>query len=179
MNTAIPKNLFLLAGLSMILSSCLNDDDFYERQQQVYEQNIQEIEAYIQSEGLDMKKAYPYGEGEDPVYYYKIYERGADTITQQRALVTMKYKGSLLNGEVFNKSDSTVINLAHRYTRPPGLVMGLPLIGVGGKIKLILPAYLGYGEERITINDTMATIPPNSVLIYDAEVLKIADTPPF
>jgi peptidylprolyl isomerase len=48
-----------------------------------------------------------------------------------------------------------------------GWDQGLMGMQVGGKRKLLVPAYLGYGER------TMGKIPPNSNLVFEIELLEV------
>lgn len=77
--------------------------------------------------------------------------------------VVVQYKGSIINGSVFEKvggGDSTAtIRLG---STVPGWQEGLPKIHNGGRIKLYIPSALGYGT-----NSSNPSIPPNSVLIFD------------
>jgi peptidylprolyl isomerase len=45
---------------------------------------------------------------------------------------------------------------------------GIQLLNVGGKAKLIIPPYLGYGARGAG-----DAIPPNSSLVFDVEVVSI------
>lgn len=49
----------------------------------------------------------------------------------------------------------------------PGWEEGIKLVGKGGKIKLIIPPSLAYGAVPV------GTIPANSTLIFDVEMLDI------
>ena len=52
-----------------------------------------------------------------------------------------------------------------------GWTEGLQLVGEGGKIQLYIPAELGYGQRN------MGKIGPNSVLIFDVDVVKVGKVP--
>jgi FKBP-type peptidyl-prolyl cis-trans isomerase len=81
--------------------------------------------------------------------------------------VEVKYKGSLPNGYVFDQTpaDSTFTN------ELSGLILGwqigLPLMKEGGKATLFIPSALGYGSMYA------GPIPPNSVLIFDIELIDV------
>ena len=47
-----------------------------------------------------------------------------------------------------------------------GWHIGVPLCKVGGKIKLVIPSGLGY-----SVRTRAAKIPPNSILVFEIEVL--------
>ena len=52
-----------------------------------------------------------------------------------------------------------------------GWVEALQLMAVGEKRRVYLPAALGYGAKGA------GSVPPNSVLIFDLELLSIQSTP--
>jgi FKBP-type peptidyl-prolyl cis-trans isomerase len=52
-----------------------------------------------------------------------------------------------------------------------GWRIGLKEIGVGGSITLYIPSGLGYGTIGSKSGDT--TIPPNSILVFDVDLLNI------
>ncbi|MBO7644296.1 MAG: FKBP-type peptidyl-prolyl cis-trans isomerase, partial [Bacteroidales bacterium] len=53
-----------------------------------------------------------------------------------------------------------------------GWTEGLQLVGEGGKIQLYVPAELAYGEQG------RPGIDPNSVLIFDVDLLKVGKAVP-
>jgi hypothetical protein len=54
----------------------------------------------------------------------------------------------------------------------PGFKEALTTMPVGAKWKIFMPSDLAYGEERRS-----ADIAPNSVLIFELELVKIQDAP--
>ena len=95
---------------------------------------------------------------------YTIIAEGAPEKIAPQDTVWVNYKGTLLDGTVFDENDSTMF-VANRVIR--GWTEGLGLIGEGGKATLYIPAKLGYGERG------NRSIAPNSTLIFDVEVLKV------
>lgn len=98
---------------------------------------------------------------------YKIIEPGNDVKPGPQDTVWVNYKGSLINGEVFDQSpegEPVQLTLNHVIA---GWTEGLQLIGEGGKAELYIPSSLGYGE-----NGNQA-IEPNSTLIFEVETTKI------
>lgn len=84
--------------------------------------------------------------------------------------LTVNYKGSLLNGEVFDQSYGRE---PFQFTLRAGTVvkgwdLGLKGMKVGGKRKLIIPARLGYGAEG-----SGEKIPGGATLVFEIELLKI------
>lgn len=90
-------------------------------------------------------------------------------------LVTVKYEGSLLNGEVFdsNMNDSVPAQF-HLNQVIPGWSRGLQLMPAGSRYKLFIPPDMAYGMRPPT-----EKIAPNSLLIFTVELLDVkkAETP--
>ena len=84
--------------------------------------------------------------------------------------ITVHYSGTLTNGQKFdssydrNQPFETQIGVGQVIQ---GWDEGLLGMKVGGKRKLTIPPELGYG------NQDMGTIPPNSVLVFEIELLAI------
>ena len=100
---------------------------------------------------------------------YKIIEAGNDVKPGPQDTVWVRYKGSLLDGTVFDQvaEDAEPIRLTLNRV-VAGWTEGLQLIGEGGKIDLFIPSELGYGEQG------NQTIPGNSALIFNVELTKVA-----
>ena len=99
---------------------------------------------------------------------YKILEAGNDVKPGPQDTVWVRYKGTLIDGTVFDEvaaEDEPLRLMLNRVV--PGWTEGLQLIGEGGKIDLYLPAELGYGESG------NQAIGPNSALIFNVELTKV------
>jgi FKBP-type peptidyl-prolyl cis-trans isomerase len=85
--------------------------------------------------------------------------------------VVMQYKGMLTNGKEFDSSYSrkepftTKIGVGEVIK---GWDQGIPGMKIGGKRKLTIPPDLAYGEQGAP-----PSIPPNSTLIFEVELLEI------
>ena len=81
------------------------------------------------------------------------------------------YKGTLINGKEFDASPpGEPVPMTLQVVE--GFKEALTTMPVGAKWKLFLPSKLAYGEERRS-----ADIAPNSVLIFELELVKIEDAP--
>ena len=109
------------------------------------------IEQYIDENNLSAQST-------ESGLYYVIIKAGGSQHPNAYSTVTVAYKGYLLNGEVFDENLVLTISLT---SVVQGWREGIPLIGNGGKIKLLIPSALGYGSNEA------GSIPANSVLIFD------------
>ena len=100
--------------------------------------------------------------------YTIIAEGAAEKVTPQDT-VWVNYKGTLLDGTVFDENQNMEF-VANRVI--PGWTEGLGLLGEGGKATLYIPARLAYGERG------NRGIEPNSTLIFDVEILKVGKYAP-
>jgi len=99
--------------------------------------------------------------------YYIIEDEGEGETPLTTDNIEIKYKGYLIDGTVFDQTqnNSTVeFNLSRLIL---GWQYGIPLIKEGGKETLFIPSELGYGSQRA------GTIPANSVLIFEIELVSI------
>lgn len=97
---------------------------------------------------------------------YIIEEAGSEVKPGPKDTVKVNYKGTLLDGTVFDETkDEPVQLMLNRVI--PGWTEGIQLVGEGGKIKLFIPAELAYGERG------QQGIEPNSTLLFDVEVVEV------
>ena len=101
---------------------------------------------------------------------YKILHEGAAPKPTPADEVEVHYKGTLLDGRVFDSSYDRGQSAKFALNRViPGWVEGLQLIGEGGKITLYVPTNLAYGERGAP----GSIIEPNASLIFEVELLKV------
>ena len=96
---------------------------------------------------------------------YEIIEPGNDKkAVSDQDTVWVDYKGALIDGTVFDQNDNMNFVVGRVI---PGWVEGMKLIGEGGKIKLVIPGDLAYGEYG------NRNIEPNSTLVFDVTLNKV------
>ncbi len=105
---------------------------------------------------------------------YKIEKQGdmKVKVTDDRDQVVVNYRGSLADGTEFDSNDDITFRVNAVIA---GWSEGVKLIGKGGKIRLVIPPDLAYGEMG-----SGGIIEPYAVLIFDVELLDVialADQP--
>jgi len=81
-------------------------------------------------------------------------------------MVTVHYKGMLLDGTVFDSSyERGTPNKFDLGRLIPGWTEGIQLMPVGSKFRFYIPSELGYGDREIGM------IPANSTLIFEVELI--------
>lgn len=101
---------------------------------------------------------------------YVILQPGTGEKADSADLVTVHYTGFLTSGKIFDSSVERDDPFKFRLKLQPvipGWEEGIKLLGKGGKAKLIILPALGYGAVPV------GSIPPNSTLIFDVEVLDV------
>ncbi len=103
---------------------------------------------------------------------YKIIQEGNGAIPKATDKVKVHYKGTLIDGTVF---DSSYKRGAPAEFFVSGVIKGwteaLQRMKTGAKWQLYIPSELAYGERGT------ATIGPNATLLFDVELLDITTTP--
>lgn len=88
-------------------------------------------------------------------------------------LVTVSYKGTLINGKVF---DATEPGLPAQFTVNkliPGWTEALKLMREGDEWELVIPANLAYGARGAG-----GVIGPNQTLVFDLTLISVSPPPP-
>lgn len=121
--------------------------------------NATQIQQYITDNALDAKEI------DDTGLFYVVSKEGNGEFPTLQDEVTVHYHGTLINGNVFDSSlngDPLTFPLTGVIA---GWQIGIPQFSKGGAGKLIIPSSLGYRNQSI------GSIPANSVLIFDVELL--------
>lgn len=118
--------------------------------------DLEKIQKYLADNGLD-------AESTESGLHYIIEEPGTgEDSPNLSSEITINYKGYLLNGTVFDERDNQTFRLNQLIK---GWQEGIQLMKPGGKAMLLIPSELGYGPGAV------GSIPPNSVLLFDIELL--------
>jgi len=96
---------------------------------------------------------------------YKVIKEGKGAKPLATDKVKVAYKGTTINGEVFDNSESTEFYVNGVI---PGWTEGLQLMPVGSKYNLYIPYELAYGEQGMG-----ESIPPYATLVFEIELFDI------
>ena len=117
------------------------------------------VEKFMIDEGDSAKKT-------DSGLVYKIIEEGVGDKPTVTDTVVVKYKGQLVDGTVFDENQEGVEFPLNGVIK--GWSEGVQFIAPGGKIKLVIPPEIGYGD-----GGTNGPIPGGSTLVFDVELVEI------
>jgi FKBP-type peptidyl-prolyl cis-trans isomerase len=129
---------------------------------EVQEKDKQEKILNEVSEGFDKTKS---------GLRYKIIQTGSGKMATKGSIVSVHYKGQLIDGTEFDSSYKRKEPL--EFTIGIGQVIsgwdeGIQLLKVGEKARLVIPSNLAYGSSGAG-----GVIPPNAPLIFDVELVAI------
>jgi FKBP-type peptidyl-prolyl cis-trans isomerase FkpA len=146
------RYLVPLIVLAFILTACKKDETSEQANQ-----DDAAINEYLVENGLT---ATPHSSG----LYYDITKEGTGGHPNLSHTVVVDYKGSLLNGTVFDESTNAVeFQLNGLIT---GFQIAVSLLKPGGEGIFYIPSQLGYGDQQV------GDIPPNSILIFEIELVE-------
>jgi len=159
------KQIFVGLFFVILFSSCSknNDECRYDPCETVAPASeVSQLESYLSGASITATK---HCSG----VYYIIDAPGSGGETPTIcSIVSVKYKGQLTNGTVFDQATSAVS------FQLGGLIeswkKGIPLIKTGGKIRLYCPPSLAYGSQEIRDGSGNVVIPANSILIFEIEL---------
>jgi FKBP-type peptidyl-prolyl cis-trans isomerase FklB len=134
--------------------------------QELAAKNLAESKAFLEAnakkEGV---KTLPSG------LQYKVLAEGSGKTPKPTDAVTVNYRGALINGTEFDSSYKRGAPAALQLDRViRGWSEALPLMKEGAKWQLFIAPELAYGDRGV------GSIPPNSTLIFDVELISVNET---
>lgn len=142
--------------LALALTGCSSKKDKDSGGCSTVAEDDAKMQSYISANGITATK---HASG----MYYQIIEPGNGATPTINSTVTANYTGKFTNNTSFDSGEAS-FPLGNVIV---GWQIGIPLLKQGGKIKLIIPPYLGYGC------DNYSSIPGNSILVFDVELLDV------
>ena len=142
---------FIILVLTVVLSSSCD-------KQSQAEKDEEEILSYLSANSLTAEKT-------SSGIHYVIDNEGSGVYPSEFAYVKVYYEGRLTNDKVFDATEANEPRWFYLYQVIEGWQIGIPLLKKGGKGTLFIPSRYGYGTGGT------ASIPENSVLIFDVELL--------
>jgi FKBP-type peptidyl-prolyl cis-trans isomerase FkpA len=135
---------------------------------------VKELEDYLKKNNITTVK------GAMGTYVEVVNPPGA-AMAKEGQMVSVKYTGMTMDGKKFDSN----VDTSFHHTEPYQLTLGqggviqgwedgLKLFAKGGKGKIYIPSYLGYGEQG-----NPPTIPANANLIFEIEMLDVKDPAPM
>ncbi len=142
--------LLLSSTLLLLMGGCESDDPDARA-----ERDRRRILDYIAENDLDAMEL------EQGVFVVLEIE-GIGPFPTEQSLVKISYTGRLLKGDVFEQRDEATMTVGSGVR---GFQLGLVKFNRGAKGMILIPSGMGYGDFP------MASIPRNSVLIFDIEMI--------
>jgi FKBP-type peptidyl-prolyl cis-trans isomerase FkpA len=153
------KSVVLFLSLAVLIVSC-NKGLSHEEQ---LEEDIIIIKEYIALNNLEAQET-------ESGLHYIIEQEGTGNYPSANDNVRVRYRGYLTDQTVFDQSDEEGIAFNLQGVIE-GWTEGIPLFREGGEGVLLIPSALAYGEN----GSGSGSIEPNTVLIFDVELLEIVE----
>jgi FKBP-type peptidyl-prolyl cis-trans isomerase FkpA len=99
--------------------------------------------------------------------FYQIIDSGNSTKPIFSSNIWVDYTGRLMSGTIFDSATNSNLNGKPIYNLIIGWRIGLPKIGVGGHIKLLVPSAYGWGCTGY------GPVPANAPVYFDVKLLQV------
>ena len=104
---------------------------------------------------------------------YRIIRNGFGKTPHPTDSVSVLYKGTLINGKVFDQTEPELPAEFVVNGVIPGWTEALEIMREGDEWELVIPPNLAYGTRGAA-----PVIPPNQTLVFDVTLLKVTPAPP-
>ncbi|GAA4023503.1 hypothetical protein GCM10022409_04200 [Hymenobacter glaciei] len=160
---AVARFLFpaIVAGTVLATTSCSKDEPAAVAEQDNSAADDATLQKYLADNKITNAKKQPSG-----LYYIPVVTNPNGLQATAGRTVTVKYAGTLLNGNPFD-SGTFAFQLGAKQVIA-GWDEGIALMRLNEKSILLIPSGLAYGSQSPS-----SAIPPNSVLRFEVEVTKI------
>ena len=144
--------------ITVFAAGCLNNDDPLTVQEQ-FDKDIEIIDRFLSDNSIDAQI------DDNSGLRYVIHEQGTGETASSSDSIKVNYEGRIItDGTVFDSGESVDFLLSSLIA---GWQIGIPLIQEEGSITLYIPSIYGFGSLQ------NGSIPPNSVLVFDVELLEV------
>lgn len=100
---------------------------------------------------------------------YEVVKEGTGAVPTAEDTVTVHYKGTMIDGKVFDDSNARGEAATFGVTQViPGWSEVLQLMKEGASYRVVIPPSLAYGEQGVP-----PMIEPNSVLVFEVDLLSV------
>jgi FKBP-type peptidyl-prolyl cis-trans isomerase len=100
---------------------------------------------------------------------YRVIKSGSGATPGPADIVTVAYKGALVDGYVFDQTKPGETRDLPAGKLIPGWMEALSLMKEGDEWELVVPAELGYGAVSVG----NGAIPPNQTLVFDMQLIAV------
>ena len=105
---------------------------------------------------------------------YRIIKQGTGKTPQRPDdMVTVRYKGTLITGKLFDQTQPGQTAAFPAGAVIPGWVEALSMMKEGDEWELVIPSELGYGPEGAG----NGVIPPDQTLVFDVTLVSVQPAP--
>lgn len=150
---------------------------FQPKIQQMFKTRMEAVSKNQKSTGekylADYLKNNPKAKKTESGLVYEVIKEGLGATPKAEDTVEVHYHGTLINGEVFDSSVDRGKKISFPLNRViKGWTEGLQLVKLGGKVRLVIPSELAYGDAGAP-----PKIPGGSTLIFEVELFQINPKP--
>ncbi len=146
--------------------------DYQPKVQELFRERMKKQSSKTKEDGKKFLESFVSKEGAQKTasgLAYKILKAGTGKKPTATDTVEVHYHGTLIDGTVFDSSVDRKKTVSFPLNRViKGWTEGLQLIGEGGKIRLVIPAELAYGDSGAP-----PKIPGGATLNFEVELFKV------